>query len=430
MSIKIYQPVSFSEKGNRPNNEDCVFPQPGFATVADRLFLVCDGVGGEHKGEVASAEACRCLSDYLKNHTGVSLSPEEMNQILTYTCQSFAEIERNDPETHGMATTLTLLYLLDTHIVLAHLGDSRIYQVRDGKIVFQTRDHKLVNELVEGGVITEEQAREHPKKNVITRVIQASRQDQADFKIIDDIRPGDFFFLCTDGVLERLYDGLLEYHLGLKSGSMATPSELMVGIKEECEGMTNDNFSAYLIQIDSVEGNLPEATVAESEKTLKLSSPLVHTETVQKSNGLFFTLATLIGLLLFGATAYYLIHRTQENSSNPDSLSKVIPDSPPLLKTPQKSKPRPQTEEALPLNKKPILKEIKQKNTESSNSLPVTGKGKKFQKMDTVQTAKQRFPDKALSDTIGSPPKQSIKTEQRILLKRERDSIPTKKSND
>lgn len=252
MSLTIHPPVCFTETGNRSHNEDSVFPPPGRATVADRLFLVCDGVGGEHRGEVASAEACRCLSDYFEGSPDLTASPDEVQQALDYTRQAFAAIEKQDPDTAGMATTLTLLYLLDNRVVIAHLGDSRIYQVRDGKIIYQTRDHKWVNDLIASGVITEEQAREHPKKNVITRVLSASRPDPADYELIDDVRVGDYFFLCTDGVLERVYDGLLEYHLGQVSSEPISTESVMGAIQEECAGMTNDNFSAYLIKIESV----------------------------------------------------------------------------------------------------------------------------------------------------------------------------------
>lgn len=431
MSIKIRQPASFWEIGNRSNNEDSVYPPPGHATVQDRLFMVCDGVGGEHKGEVASSEACRCISDFIKNHKGLSYGPEELGQALEYTSLTFADIERNDPETHGMATTLTFLFLLENQIAIAHMGDSRIFQIREGKIIFQTRDHKLVNELVESGVITEEQAREHPKKNVITRVIQASRQNQADFKLIDDIEPGDYFFLCTDGVLERLYDGLLEYHLGQKSGNMASPTELMDEIKEECMGMTNDNFSAYLIQIESVGSIMPETTVAKSEKTLKPEPPPENSPNEHKSNGVLIMIAILIGLLLFGGTAYYFIQGKQDNTNNPDSLSNVMPDAPAFIEseqTPISEGTQPTTDKNLSVEKKPVMKVIKPKNTEGSNSPLEKPIEDKNQDEDNVQTVKQDNSEKALSDTNGRLPKQTIKTEKKILLKRERDSIPPKKS--
>lgn len=267
MSITIHPPVCFTETGNRSHNEDSVFPPPGRATVADRLFLVCDGVGGEHRGEVASAEACRCMSDYFAGSPDITASPEQVQQALDYTRQAFGAIEKHHPDTAGMATTLTLLLLLDDRMVIAHLGDSRIYQVRDGKIIYKTRDHKWVNDLIASGVITEEQAQEHPKKNVITRVLCASRPDQADFKRIDDVQVGDYFFLCTDGVLERVYDGLLEYHLGQVNSEPISTESIMAAIQEECEGMTNDNFSAYLIKIKSVGSEASLVSILDKEIT-------------------------------------------------------------------------------------------------------------------------------------------------------------------
>lgn len=267
MSITIHPPVCFTETGNRSHNEDSVFPPPGRATVSDRLFLVCDGVGGEHRGEVASAEACRCLSEYFAGRPDTTASPDEVQQALDFTRQAFAEIEKQEPDTAGMATTITMLYLLENRAIISHLGDSRIYQVRDGKIIFQTRDHKWVNDLIASGIITEEQAREHPKKNVITRVISASRPDQADYKLIEDVRIGDYFFLCTDGVLERVYDGLLEYHLGQASSEPTSTESTLGAIQDECAGMTNDNFSAYLIQIESVSSAESLVSILDKEIT-------------------------------------------------------------------------------------------------------------------------------------------------------------------
>ena len=269
MSMTIHQPVCFNETGHRSHNEDSVFPAPGQATVADRLFLVCDGVGGEHRGEVASAEACRCLSEYFEQRDSAPVSSDDVQQALEFTRKTFESIEMQDPEAKGMATTLTLLLLQDTQAVIAHLGDSRIYQVRDGKIIYQTRDHKWVNELIASGVITEDQAREHPKKNVITRVLSASRPDQADFKRIEDVRSGDFFFLCTDGVLERVYDVLLEYHLGQLSSEPTSTESIMAAIREECTGMTNDNFSAYLVKIESVDTDKSVVALLDKEITAR-----------------------------------------------------------------------------------------------------------------------------------------------------------------
>lgn len=257
MKITIHEPVGFSETGGRSNNEDSIFPANGTATTSNRLFLVCDGVGGEHKGEVASALACKSMNDYFAKMPSANLTLENVKEALGVTLRNFEGIERNDPGTHGMATTMTLLNLQENGVALAHLGDSRIYQIRQGRIIFKTKDHKWVNELIQSGVITEEQAKDHPKRNVITRVVSAGRHDEPEFALIQDIKPNDYFFMCSDGVLEQLYDELLEYHLRANPDNEADASEIMDVIKEECDGKTNDNFSAYLIKIATVETTAP-----------------------------------------------------------------------------------------------------------------------------------------------------------------------------
>lgn len=249
MALTIYHPVGFNEAGGRPNNEDSIYPATGKAGVNDRLFLVCDGVGGQHKGEVASALACETISRFFFENQSENISEAYVAHAVRAAHHAFRQTEEAYAGAKGMATTMTLLYLNESGAALAHLGDSRIYQVRDGHIIYRTKDHKWVNELVESGVITQEQAREHPKKNVITRVITASRLDQPDYVFLSDVRKDDFFFLCTDGVLERMYEELLEYHLRADSDNHAESADILEAIRSECADKTRDNFSAYLIKI-------------------------------------------------------------------------------------------------------------------------------------------------------------------------------------
>lgn len=253
MNIAIHLPACFNEKGARENNEDSIYPFPRTVTTDDRLFLVCDGVGGENRGEVASALACYSVSSYFSSNPQKNITQEYLQHALDHTRLAFEKMESENPDAIGMATTMTLLYLSDEGVTLAHLGDSRIYHVRNGKIISSTRDHKWVNELVASGMLTEEQAKEHPKKNMITRVISASRNDQPEFRLVSDILPDDYFFLCTDGVLEQVYDELLEYHLRENPDNEASLTSISAAIKTECEGRTNDNFSAYLIRIKSID---------------------------------------------------------------------------------------------------------------------------------------------------------------------------------
>ena len=146
----------------------------------------------------------------------------------------------------GMATTLTMAYIASSGIVLAHIGDSRIYHLRKGEILYQTEDHSLVNSLVKLGKITPEEALTHPQRNVIIRAIQGTHTPtEADIITLNDIQPDDFLFLCTDGVLERLKN---EKIAEIFNGRLSVP-EIKDALMEACDGKTRDNFSFYIIPI-------------------------------------------------------------------------------------------------------------------------------------------------------------------------------------
>jgi protein phosphatase len=307
MKISIHQPAGFNEAGGRANNEDSIYPLAGTATVLDRLFLVCDGVGGEHKGEVASFLACKCISEFFAQKGEQRITLALLQKALDMTREAFIETERNDPETAGMATTMTLLYIDDVGAALAHLGDSRIYHIRNGKVIYQTKDHKWVNDLVQSGVITAEQASQHPQRNVITKVITASRSDEPDFMLIKDVLPEDYFFMCSDGVLEQLYDELLEYHLRDNPDNHPEPVEILEAIRNECAHKTNDNFSAYLIKIEAVEeaGNAQAKVLEKAVATIAPEPVRTHENDVrEKPKGILFGLITfalvfLVALIFF-----------------------------------------------------------------------------------------------------------------------------------
>src|SRR5690606_16489553 len=142
---------TISEEGKRPYNEDYLF-----ADSNSGFFIVCDGVGGSNKGEVASRKACEYFSESLKNSSDFSLTGLE--KALVQCENKFDEYTRQNPDAKGMATTLTLLKFLSGKAVIAHIGDSRVYHIRNGEILFQTTDHSFVNELVASGFLTPEEA--------------------------------------------------------------------------------------------------------------------------------------------------------------------------------------------------------------------------------------------------------------------------------
>lgn len=263
MKYTLRQPKAFSEIGKKPNQEDFLWPLETKASALHRVFIVCDGVGGREKGEVASQTVATTLGEYLTQHwpaDGV-VTKETFNKALA---QAYKALDIADPtgdENNTMATTMTCVVLHTNGVLLAHIGDSRIYHVRPSLanpeeersgIIYQTEDHSLVNDLLRIGEITEEEAENFPHKNVITRAMQPhlERPYRADIINLTDVKAGDYLFLCSDGVLERLSN---EQLASILSTEDIDDAEKLSAIKAICDHHTRDNYTCYLIGIDKVE---------------------------------------------------------------------------------------------------------------------------------------------------------------------------------
>lgn len=241
--IKVSQAFSFSEIGKRENNEDFV------GHKNQNCFVVCDGVGGNEKGEVASSLVGKCFL-----HEFEKLPDSDPSKVLKKAEAELSSYILNHPETQGMATTLTFSQIRNYGIYVAWCGDSRIYQFRDGKIAFQTEDHSWVNEAVKAGIISKGEAKGHPKSNIITRAIcSEARPTQLDSLLIQNIEVSDSFLHCTDGVLEAWSNTDLEALFG----QGFSPAQIIDRLQEECKNLSRDNATALLYQVEWVEG-LPE----------------------------------------------------------------------------------------------------------------------------------------------------------------------------
>lgn len=253
--IKAY---NLQELGQRTNQEDSLFPALGKSTSDDRLFVLCDGMGGHEKGEVASATVCETLSRVILSawHPGEVLSDELFLQALSVAYDALDA--KDNGEERKMGTTLTFLCLHSSGATVAHIGDSRIYQLRPAsknspaRIVFRTQDHSLVNDLVKIGEITEEEAKHHPQKNVITRAMQPCQEHRAkaDIAHLTDILPGDYFYMCSDGMLEEASDENILNIITKPNATDEQKLEMLRNVTEE----NKDNHTAHLIHIDGVEG--------------------------------------------------------------------------------------------------------------------------------------------------------------------------------
>jgi len=252
MNIALGNPIAISEKGRRSHNEDAIYPSSELADLDQKLFIVCDGVGGAEKGEIASSLACESIQTFFSTFLEGDPSPAFIHKAIQYTETQFDEYTTTHPEAKGMATTMTLIYIGDSTVMLAHIGDSRIYQFRNGQTVFQTNDHSLVNTYVNQGILSPEEAFNHPQKNIITRAIQGTNKlTEADIVSLIDIQPGDYLFMCTDGVTDCMSNDMLSNLFTEK----LSPVEIKNEIVEICSEQSRDNYSFYILPIQCIQNS-------------------------------------------------------------------------------------------------------------------------------------------------------------------------------
>jgi protein phosphatase len=250
MKIELCKPLSIFAPGKRDNMEDAIFPEHGIAKDSDTLFLVCDGMGGHNRGETASSLACRGFSDYFAANPLKSISEQYFLDAFHFVEGLFDSYTEEHKETRGMGTTLVMACFIDEAAVVTHCGDSRLYHFRGQELLWRTCDHKLVEELVRQGIITPGEAVHHPKSNVITKAIQGynTLNVEPEIHIINDIKPGDHFFLCSDGI----YESITDPQLGEILASGSTDAEKLQIIEELCAANSKDNYSAYLLRIKNI----------------------------------------------------------------------------------------------------------------------------------------------------------------------------------
>ncbi len=263
--LKVYSIWEYGQRkdseGN-PHQEDCTFPLPKDLKDSDRTFILCDGMGGHDAGEVASATVCTAMGNFILNdsHDAEGLFTDD--DLKEAIAAAFSALDLKDSGAEKkMGTTMTLLKLHDNGATIAHMGDSRVYHIRPGdsgedtQILFETEDHSLVNDLIKIGELTKEEARMSKQKNVITRAMQPNmeRMPKADIKHITDIKPGDFFYLCSDGMLEQEDMSNGESLKNIFSHAVESVED-KVRILTEATKHNKDNHTALIIHIEDVEG--------------------------------------------------------------------------------------------------------------------------------------------------------------------------------
>ena len=239
------------EIGGKKNQEDYIWPVAGKATLQDKIFIVCDGVGGSDNGEIASKIIAESMGKALQKVNIEQITSGFVNEQLDIARQKLVEYARANRLNRDMATTFCMLAIGEKRAFIAWSGDSRVYHLREGEVLYKTSDHSLVNTLVKKGEITEEDALLHPQKNIILKAIKAdgSPIDTEDIWI-ENIKTGDYFLLCTDGLFENITEKDIHFFLNQNDRGHF---DLVNAFQKKCFNRTRDNYSMYLIKIQKDE---------------------------------------------------------------------------------------------------------------------------------------------------------------------------------
>lgn len=204
----IFNYITVSRTGlKREHNEDYIGI---FEIDYGLLIVVCDGLGGNRGGEVASKLAVDTISSEFKNMNKLGII-ERIQYAITKANESIIEHSSKDENLTGMATTAEVLFLKKDFAYWGHVGDSRIYSSKNGKLQLLSKDHSLVQRLVDEGFITLKEAENHPNKNIITRALGESIDIEVDLsKIKLKKKENNKFLVCTDGVSGVLNDSEIE----------------------------------------------------------------------------------------------------------------------------------------------------------------------------------------------------------------------------
>lgn len=292
----IINAYAMQDIGLRRNQEDCFFPPfidpchydetqrdwcyyDGSPHTDQRLFIVCDGMGGHDRGEVASRIVCQTMSQTLLKEATIegAFNDSMIHQAVDKALEALTE-EDNPNEVKKMGTTMALLKFHAQGATIAHIGDTRVYQFRPAtsgrppQVMFCTKDHTVVNDMVQRGQISYAQAKVSNRKHILSRSMMSQQgyHPVAEIDHITDIQPGDIFMLCTDGVFENLdHQNLCD----IVTDPNYSDVELTQRLLHECLH-NRDNHTAYIVRVKDVlnvegktapDSSLPAGTVLKSE---------------------------------------------------------------------------------------------------------------------------------------------------------------------
>ena len=248
-----FEIVNISDVGRRrPHNEDSTL-----SDVDTGLVILADGMGGYKAGEVASAIAVTTIHHEIltglaelgqeRNTTNASMTPESRvvrDAVITANSGIYTSAQK-DPQCQGMGTTIVAVLFYNNSMTIAHVGDSRLYRLRANEFLQITKDHSLIQELIDRGLYTPEEAVKNTPKNLVTRALGI----EADVKVDigeQPVLPGDIFLLCSDGLNDMVDDEEIHLTLSKYSANLVQAAEELIRLANAKGG--KDNTSVILIR--------------------------------------------------------------------------------------------------------------------------------------------------------------------------------------
>lgn len=237
----------------RSHNEDSVAADP-----ANGLVVLADGMGGYNAGEVASGMATTVITTEMQQlfarmkpydvepETQKTVAPQLVREQVMKANASIYHAAQSQPQYAGMGTTLVVCLFYDNKVLVAHLGDSRLYRMRDSGLKQITRDHSLLQEQIDSGLITSEQAKHAQHKNLVTKALGIDPTVEPEIREYET-RPGDIYLLCSDGLCDMVDDGDISMTLEALGANLKLAAQQLVQMANDNGG--KDNVSVILVRV-------------------------------------------------------------------------------------------------------------------------------------------------------------------------------------
>ena len=231
----------------RRRNEDAYVVEPP-------LFAIADGMGGAQAGELASSLAAGAVRE---DEAAAGRGERRVAELIQEANRRVYERSSQDAAASGMGTTMTVAFVGDANVAFGHVGDSRAYLIRDGKLEQLTEDHSLVAELVRSGKLSPEEAETHPQRSVITRALGTDPDVDVDTFSIETA-PGDLFMLCSDGLTSMVEDDVILQTIEKNRDNLQTAAKAL--IRAANKGGGEDNITVVFFEIGEDVGEPLEET--------------------------------------------------------------------------------------------------------------------------------------------------------------------------